>query len=329
MSDALAISKDSPDRPVMAVWIKWRASDIMLQHAGPFRGHPDEDEEQIVIRAVLLSVFLFLFPPPDVGCQEKSRTLRIGISVQGRTVQATRIGDGGPALLVIGGIHGDEANTERLVRGLNEAFATASSPSASLYFLPAANPDGLAAGTRWNARGVDLNRNWPTRDWREDPRTSGGIRSGAGGSAPGSEPEVRALAEWLRNELLPRHETLWVLSYHSAYPPLGAVQPGYLRSGEPAEEASDLAETIAVRIGSKYLASWPGLTGELIHWCATNGIVAVDIELPTRDSPHPSPTPEDESLIDTHAALLEELLLKITKAGGEPFSPQREAPGGR
>ena len=108
----------------------------------------------------------------------------VGHSLQGRPIVATRIGDPqAPArVLVVGCVHGNEAAGIRVARRL---IAGAGAPDAAIWVVPSLNPDGLAAGTRGNARGVDLNRNFPFA-WRP----LGGLEySGAG---PLSEPESRA-----------------------------------------------------------------------------------------------------------------------------------------
>jgi len=89
-----------------------------------------------------------------------------------------------PALkvLVVGAIHGDETAGMRIARRLIGAGAPART---ELLVVPTVNPDGVAAGTRGNARGVDLNRNFPYR-WR---RLGGAEYSG---TVPLSEPETRA-----------------------------------------------------------------------------------------------------------------------------------------
>ena len=108
----------------------------------------------------------------------------IGRSVQGRPIVLFRDTAPDPALkvLVVGAIHGDEAAGTRIARRL----ITSEPPTrTALLVVPTVNPDGVAAGTRGNARGVDLNRNFPFR-WQP---LSGGEYSGAG---PLSEPETRA-----------------------------------------------------------------------------------------------------------------------------------------
>jgi len=58
------------------------------------------------------------------------------------------------------------------------------------WILPITNPDGLARGTKNNARDVDLNRSFAAASWVAEHRP--GYFPGA---APESEPEARALAQ--------------------------------------------------------------------------------------------------------------------------------------
>jgi protein MpaA len=71
-------------------------------------------------------------------------------------------------LLIFAGIHGEEADT---TLALSRALRHLSKPPANCALVLAANPEGLVRGTRGNARGVDLNRNFPTADWQSGPVT--------------------------------------------------------------------------------------------------------------------------------------------------------------
>ena len=71
-----------------------------------------------------------------------------------------------------------------------------------LWVVPAYNPDGLARGTRRNAHGVDLNRNYPYH-WA--PLTG----SYYSGPEPASEPETRAMMRFLA-----KVRPDWILSFH-------------------------------------------------------------------------------------------------------------------
>jgi hypothetical protein len=93
---------------------------------------------------------------------------------------------------------------------------------------------------------------------------------------------------WLLDTVKPPAQEVWLLSYHSAYPPDGGVQPGYPVYGTPSPQADKLAQRVADLSGYTYLPTWPTdypFTGELIHWCDVNGIWAADVELPNHDPP--------------------------------------------
>jgi murein peptide amidase A len=89
------------------------------------------------------------------------QSIVIGHSTRGRPIRAYVIGDlhAIRTMLVVGCIHGNEpagiAIAHRLVT------AAAPIPGLALWVVPVLNPDGAAADTRQNGRGVDLNRNFP------------------------------------------------------------------------------------------------------------------------------------------------------------------------
>ena len=124
----------------------------------------------------------------------------IGRSVDGRAIRMVRIGRAGAPVkvLVVGCIHG----TERAGLAVTRALRRAPAPPAGVQVLvvDAINPDGCARGTRGNAHGVDLNRNFPW-GWR----AQSGIY--ASGPRSGSEPETRAAMAIILRER-PR-ATIW------------------------------------------------------------------------------------------------------------------------
>lgn len=116
------------------------------------------------------------------GAARADQRIQIGQSVQGRPIFAFKSGPRFAPLtmVVVGATHGDETAGMRIARRLIKAEPMR---RIRLFVVPTINPDGVAAGTRGNAHGVDLNRNFPYR-WR---RLSGGEYSGP---RPLSEPEA-------------------------------------------------------------------------------------------------------------------------------------------
>lgn len=114
------------------------------------------------------------------------RQLVIGHSVRGRAIVAMALGDPDASrrLLVVGCIHGDESAGTAIARRVESAAVP---KQAMLWVIEDLNPDGVAAGTRQNADGVDLNRNFPWR-WRRLGHR--GYRQYSG-PRPLSEPESR------------------------------------------------------------------------------------------------------------------------------------------
>jgi protein MpaA len=162
----------------------------------------------------------------------------IGYSVQGRPIVSVRSGSVDPALKVVvfGCIHGNETAGTRVARRL---IAAGAPRRVELWVVPTLNPDGVAADTRGNAHGVDLNRNFPF-DWT---RLSGGEYSGTG---PLSEPESRAARRFL--SAVEPDLTIW---FHQ---PFGIVDRS---GGNPFVERrfADLVGLPLVRLPGRYPGS--------------------------------------------------------------------------
>lgn len=131
---------------------------------------------------------------PERGATARSATVAsprtrpelLGHSVEHRPigVQERGVPGAGRRILVVGCIHGDE----RVGISLASRLAASAVPAEiDLWVLPNLNPDGAAAGTRQNAHGVDLNRNFPY-GWRPAGRPGDQQYPG---SRPLSEPEAR------------------------------------------------------------------------------------------------------------------------------------------
>ena len=163
----------------------------------------------------------------------------IGHSVRGRPIHAYRVGP--PArrkLLVFGLIHGDESAGVPVARRLRRVRPPR---GVEILLVGDLNPDGHAASTRQNARGVDLNRNFPRR-WRLMGRP---FETHFSGPRPASEPETRVAME-LIERVKPR-VTVW---YHQALR-LVTKKTG----GDPALER---IYARAVRFPHRRLPPYPG-----------------------------------------------------------------------
>ena len=192
-------------------------------------------------------------------------------------------------LLIFAAIHGEEPET---TYALSRALRQLAEPSEHCAVVLAANPDGLVRGTRGNARGVDLNRNFPSRDWQpnavthrstlEDPSD---ILLSPGESAA-SEPETRALMT-LIGDLAPEA----VVALHA---PLACIDDA---------NASPLGQRLAQRTGMPLVrdVGYP-TPGSFGSWGADQGIPVVTYEFPLAAT---------EMLMRDHVPVLVELLTRM------------------
>lgn len=188
------------------------------------------------------------------------RVMTIGYSAEHRPIRAVLVGDprAPRTMLVVGCVHGNE----RAGIAIAKLLTTLSVPrDTALWIVPVLNPDGAAADTRQNSRGVDLNRNFPYR-WR--PLGIRGALEYSGARAL-SEPEARA-ARALILRVRPQI-SIW---FHQS---LGLVD---LSGGSPAIERR-FARLVGLPV--ERLVRYPG---SAVGWenARLRGTTAFVVELP-------------------------------------------------
>ena len=183
---------------------------------------------------------------------------RFGTSVRGVPLEVYLPTQHPPRYLILAAQHGDEP--ESLVL-LSHALRAVEACDLAAAVVLAMNPDGLLLGTRGNANGVDLNRNFPTKNWGSAPivyRWSSefprDVQLSAGVEAA-SEPETKALLG-----LIERVKPEAVISIHA---PLACID-------DPKDSALGrwLADATELPLVADVGFPTPGSFGT---WCSENG----------------------------------------------------------
>lgn len=121
-------------------------------------------------------------------------------------------------ILIIGVVHGDEIQGKFLIENYLKSLAVnAEKKQNRMLFLPCLNPDGYELKIRQNANGVDLNRNFATKNWGRCDDEKSQCSDYFGGENPASEIETRfvqdILAEFSPDLVLTIHAPFRVVNY--------------------------------------------------------------------------------------------------------------------
>ncbi len=237
-------------------------------------------------------------PPAVPTTPPALRPQIIGTSVENRAIEAYTYGTGPTHLLFVGGIHGGyEWNSVLLAYTFIDRLEAApeSIPeSLTVTIIPALNPDGVfkvtgkdgrfartdvkegldPATIRFNANGIDLNRNFDCK-WK--PESTWRSKVVSAGSAAFSEPEAAAFPDYVA-KINPSGVVFWHSQSNSVYASecTEGILPG----------TRTLMETYAT--AAKYPAvdsfdAYP-VTGDAEGWLASIGIPAITVELATHET---------------------------------------------
>jgi protein MpaA len=203
-------------------------------------------EEPVIVRVLPL-------PTPRPAIQRSIA----GSSIENRPITYTVLGQGGDVTFILAAIHGDEKAGINLVYQLERYLQQHPEllDRRRVVLLPIANPDGAARNSRYNAHGIDLNRNFSA---------SNRINSSRFGYRPFSEPETRAIALLIRQYAPDR-----IVSIHQPLACIDYDGPSLALAHRIAEHCNLPLKKLGAKPGS--LGSYAGLT---------LGIPVITLELP-------------------------------------------------
>lgn len=185
-----------------------------------------------------------------------SRQVTWGKSLEGRPITGEVIGNGPETVLIMATIHGNEYAGTPLVARLSQHLQRYPHLAAGrrVVLMPIVNPDGYHHRVRYNASGVDLNRNFPADNFAATSQH---------GSAPLSEPESRVIFD-----VLEKYSPSRIVSIHQPLNCLDYDGPG-----------DDLAESMGrwTALPVKQLGSRPGSLGSYVG--LTMGVPIITMEL--------------------------------------------------
>ena len=210
----------------------------------------------------------------------------LGSSVKNKDIGGYQVGQGEKKIIFVGCMHGNEIGTAKLMYKLINFLSEQKSYSVfTFYIVPKLNPDGLETALknpdyshggrvgRFNANHVDLNRNFPTSDWQRESVWSYGRDYSQkeevfGGESAGSEPEVKLLCNFIKNQ-----EIKALFSFHNA---------GRDVMGNNNELSQELIKIYSKTTGFRLVleGEWQKMTqtGTAKKWCDENNLAYVEVE---------------------------------------------------
>jgi len=247
---------------------------------------------------VLYNIFSSPIPILDTSENLEPGRRVIGLSVEGREIEAYRYGGGDTHLVFVGGIHGGyEWNSVILAYTLVDYLdenPEVIHANLTITVIPSANPDGVykvvgkegrfaavdvptnisTAPGRFNAHMVDLNRNFdckwkPTSLWRESIVSAG--------TKPFSEPESQVLRDFVL-EGRPDAIVFWHSQGNAVY--ASECEAGIL------PETLNIMNIYSRASGYKAVPVFDSYetTGDADAWLASVGIPAITVELKTHET---------------------------------------------
>ncbi len=193
-----------------------------------------------------------LSPTPPASPSSKLPTFLIpgqyrivGTSVQRLPILSFVLGQGSDVTFILATIHGNEPAGTLLVRRLGKYLQQQPHLMAgrTVVLLAVANPDGMAHNSRFNANGVDLNRNFPASNRLNDKQS---------GATALSEPEAR-----LVKQLIEQYSPDRIVSIHQPLACIDYDGPGTTLAVRMAQYCNLRVKRLGAKPGS--LGSYAGV----------------------------------------------------------------------